>query len=362
MQKKVNIIFLVFLWAVVMAATAHSAEWRWNGYFGTNYEDDTRQNQSGAFDAFVLSLISNIKIDEKLRVVGQVDWEHAPYFEVADDKTLVKRSSGELTLSNAYGEYTVADYLKIKAGKFFTPVGIYNLLFYALPTYPYLKIPRASVYLKGSTSQTDATFFQRYAQGVWLSGDVHAALLSYDVYVSNGKNSTSDHKDDNTTKGVGGKLQLNAAVGDIAIKPLVSYYRDKYFETNTGATTGREKEQGTIMPGIDITAGDLVVRGEYAVSGIKNDSATGTKKLSAYYAEAYYTILEKYTPYARYEVSDPNKNVADDKETETTIGVSYHIIPWVAQVKAQVRFHDFEKKTAANQAYNIYGIGLALGF
>jgi hypothetical protein len=117
------------------------------------------------------------------------------------------------------------------------------------------------------------------------------------------------------------------------------------------------------MPGIDITAGDLVVRGEYALSDIKNDSSTGgTKKLSAYYAEAYYTIAEKYTPYARYEVSDPNKDVADDKETETTIGVSYHIIPWVAQVKAQVRFHDFEKNTPANQPYNIYGVGLALGF
>ena len=366
MQRTANIIFLIFLWAFVMAATAHSAEWRWNGYFGVNYEDDSRQNQSGAFDSFVLTMISNVKIDEKLRLVGQIDWEHAPYLEVQgsdpSNRTLVNRSSGEVTLSNAYGEYKAADYLKIRAGKFFAPIGIYNLLFYALPTYPFMKIPRASVYLKGSTSQTDATFFQRYAQGVWLAGDVPAALLSYDVYVSNGKNSTSDHKDDNTSKGVGGKLQLNASIGDIAIKPLVSYYRDKYFEGQTATIPGREKEQKTIMPGIDITAGDLVVRGEYAFSDIKNNSATGTQKLSAYYAEAYYTILEKYTPYARYEVSDPNKDVADDKEMETTIGVSYHIVPWVAQIKAQVRFHDFEKNTTANQAYNIYGVGLALGF
>lgn len=361
MQRKPNIIFLVFLWAVVMAATAHSAEWRWNGYFGANYEDSTNAvTDNGAFDTFVLTMISNVKIDEKLRLVGQIDWEHAPYFEVQgsdpSNRTLVNRSSGEVTLSNAYGEYKVADYLKIRAGKFFAPIGIYNLLFYALPTYPFMKIPRASVYLKGSTSQTDATFFQRYAQGVWLAGDIPAALLSYDVYVSNGKNSTADHKDDNAAKGVGGKLQLNASIGDISIKPLVSYYTDKYIESS------RVKEQNTILPGIDITAGDLVVRGEYAVSGIKNDSATGTKKLSAYYAEAYYTILEKYTPYARYEVSDPNTDVADNKEMETTVGVSYHIIPWVAQVKAQVRFHDFEKETATNKAYNIYGVGLALGF
>src|SRR3989338_4416086 len=203
MQRKVNIIFLVFLWAVVFAATAYSAEWRWNGYFGANYEDDTRQNQSGAFDTFVLSVISNVKIDENLRLLAQVDWEHAPYFEAADNDTLVQRSSGEVTLSNAYGEYTVADYLKIKAGKFFTPVGLQNLVFYALPTYPYLKIPRASVYQKGSTAQTDATFFQRYAQGVWLAGDIPAALLSYDLWLSNGK-SNVDHKDDNTTKGAGG--------------------------------------------------------------------------------------------------------------------------------------------------------------
>ncbi|MEK6599090.1 MAG: hypothetical protein AABY52_01960 [Deltaproteobacteria bacterium] len=355
MQRKVNIIFLVFLWAVAMAATAHSAEWRWNGYFGANYEDSTKANANGSFDTFVLSVITNVKIDENLRLLAQVDWEHAPYFEVASDKTLVKRSSGELTLSNAYGEYTVADYLKIKAGKFFTPVGLQNLIFYALPTYPYLKIPRESVYRKGSTAQTDATFFQRYAQGVWLAGDIPVALLSYDVYVSNGKSDT-DHADDNTTKGVGGRLQVNLTLGEVMVKPTASYYNDKYIETS------RIKEQGTIIPGIDVTAGDMVVRGEYANSAIKNDSAAGTKKFSAYYAEAYYTIAEKYTPYLRYEWWEPNKDVVDDEETETTVGVSYHIIPWVAQVKAQVRFHDYEKETTTNQAYNIYGIGLALGF
>lgn len=361
MQRKVNIIFLVFLWAVVMVATAHSAEWRWNGYFGANYEDSTKANANGSFDTFVLSIITNVKIDENLRLVGQVDWEHAPYFEVnnsttdATQDTLVERSSGEVTLSNAYGEYTVADYLKIKAGKFFTPVGLQNLVFYALPTYPYLKIPRESVYRKGSTAQTDATFFQRYAQGVWLAGDIPAALLSYDLHISNGKSDT-DHADDNTTKGVGGRLQVNLTFGEVSVKPTASYYSDKFIETS------RIKEQSTIIPGIDVTAGDLVVRGEYAASGIKNDSATGTKKFSAYYAEAYYTIAEKFTPYLRYELFEPNKDVADDKETETTVGVSYHIIPWVAQVKAQVRFHDYEKETPTNQAYNVYGIGLALGF
>ena len=367
MQRKVNIIFLVFLWAVVMAASAHSAEWRWNGYFGANYEDDTRQNQSGGFDTYVLSLISNIKIDENLRLVGQVDWEHAPYIDFSSDstgtKSLDQRTSGEVTLSNAYGQYTVAEYLKISAGKFFVPVGIYNQIFYAVPTFPTLKTPQESVYKRSGSTDKDATFFQRYAQGVWLNGD--AGLLAYDVYLTNGR-TFRQHVDDNTNKSVGGRLKLNLLVRDVGITPLVSYYQDKYSVPATTPT--QTKKQTSFIPGIEVTAGDLVVRGEYASSTIKNVNASGETDFSAYYAEAYYTIAEKFTPYLRYELYEPNKDVADDKETETTVGVSYHIIPWVAQVKAQVKFHDYEKEisptatSSGKQAYNVYGIGLALGF
>ena len=70
---------------------------------GTKLREFDSFGSYGSFDTFVLSTISTINIDENMRLIGQIDWEHAGYFDISlssdGSKTLNKRSSGEIALS-----------------------------------------------------------------------------------------------------------------------------------------------------------------------------------------------------------------------------------------------------------------------
>ena len=123
MFKNLLTVKIAFLFLFVFAvAIGESAEWTWNGYFGTNYEDLTVSGSYGSFDTFVLSTISTINIDENMRLIGQIDWEHAGYFDISlssdGSKTLNKRSSGEIALSKAYAEYSIIESLNVRQENF----------------------------------------------------------------------------------------------------------------------------------------------------------------------------------------------------------------------------------------------------
>ena len=47
-------------------------------------------------------------------------------------------------------------------------------------------------------------------------------------------------------------------------------------------------------------------------------------------------------------------------KAEGTIGIAYHIIPWMSQIKIQVRRHDYQND--AKEDYNVWGAGVAMDF
>lgn len=362
-NRVLGIVVAVILTAGGLLSPLQSVEWMWNGYAGVNYEDSSEAGKHGSFDAYVLSLSPKVLIDEKTSVIGQIDWEHAPFIDVSTNsdgtKSLDKRASGEITLSNAYIQYALSDLLKINAGKFFVPIGFYNQILYAIPTYPTLKIPAESVYKRKGNGQEDAVFFQRYGMGLWLSGNysIVKTKLGYDLYLANGR-SFKYHEDDNDNKSVGGRVKMAWKTFATDIRPIVSFYTDKY---NAGTPLlPVTRSQRSIVPGLEMEAGNLLVKSEIAASRIKNEDGSKYKDFSAYYIETYYTFLEKFTPYLRFEAIEPDKDVKNDREKETTVGLAYHLIPWVSQIKFQVRLHDFEDST--KQSFKIYGVGIAVGF
>ncbi|MBI2837105.1 MAG: hypothetical protein HYX75_02250 [Acidobacteria bacterium] len=341
----------------------HAAEWTWTGFFSFNYEDDTRPGRSGSFDAYDLSIGANVSLTERLRLVTQIDYEHAAYidFVVNPDgtKDLDKRTSGEITVSNAYAQYTFSKLLSIKGGKFFAPIGFYNQITYAVPTFPTLKIPQESVYKRRGTPQEDSLFFQRYVTGAWVSGeaDLGPGSLSYDAYLSNGR-SFRQHVDDNDSKAVGGRLKYAVDKGQVELCPLLSFYIDEY---NSGSPASPIwTKQRTVLPGIEIVWKDLTVRAELGRSRLSSMDGAAVRTSSAYYGEAHYTMRERFTPFVRHESYDPDSGSGRDRESETVVGLAYHIEPWVAQVKMQVGRRDFESPD--KDSYTLFGIGVALGF
>ncbi|MDO8757622.1 MAG: hypothetical protein Q7J64_06410 [Elusimicrobiota bacterium] len=352
----------VLAMALLTPCAASAAEWSWSGYFGANYEA-FRNSKTSSFDAYILSLGTLVRIDPKIQVRAVMDYEHGPFYDVSSSngtKSLDARSGGEIALSTVYGEYEAHELLKLRAGKFLAPIGIYNQLLYAVPTYPTLKIPSVAVYGRSSTPAQDATFFQRYAQGLWASGRSSwgDARLSYDLFVSNGRAARA-HSDENNHKSVGGRIKGTLPL-PVKVSPLVSFYTDRYDARTAGTTTEIYKSQVSVLPGLEIEAGNFVFKSECAYSEIANRGGSKDKVMASAYGEVAYTIKDRVTPYARYEFSEPDRKTHNDRQREGTLGVAYHLKLWEALVKAEVRRREFENPGTPD--FNAYGMGVALAF
>ena len=80
----------------------------WHGYI--NFEFDDKQGTNSNFDLHEFYLAAQANISEKLSVIAEFEYEHAP------EKLILP--------INAYATYAAAPYLNIRAGLFFVPVGI----------------------------------------------------------------------------------------------------------------------------------------------------------------------------------------------------------------------------------------------
>jgi hypothetical protein len=361
MTKKSTAVSVFALMFLGFAVSAAAVTWDFKGFFNTNYEYDTRPNIYGSFDPFIFAVISNVNFDENTMIRLQVNYEHGPYIELETGptgaKVLESRASGEISATSAYVQYTAAEYLKICAGKFFAPIGFYNQLRYS-PTYAELKSPEESVYKKDEGISEDVLFFQRQAAGLWVRGDVPllGQYFSYDLYYVNGR-TFEIQTDVNDNKSLGGRFKVEISTAGMTISPVVSFYTDDF---NAGALDAPDnKSQFSVIPGLELNAGDFDIKSELALSRINKGGAMD-RELASFYAEVQYTIAEKITPFARFEFLEPDTKTANDRQVETTVGALYHIKLWTSLVKAQVRFHQTENN--AEPSYIVYGAGVALGF
>lgn len=342
----------------------------WSGYFSAHYENEVfedKQRANGSFDAFALALIPRVDITPQLDLYAQIVFEHGGYFEFDTNcagagegpcaRSINQRSSGELTLNDVYITYTFNDMLKVRAGKFATPFGLWNTLQYAAPTHVTVRQPgRESLYSRGSNPPINANFFGRYSQGVWLLGEF--APLSYDLYVANGRTRDQDHKDDNENKAVGGRLRGTMDLGPSKIKLLYSRYQDRLRDTYSAATNPFV-DQSTNAVSVEFSLGEFGLTSEYAMS------KRGEIKKNGYYAVAQYTLFEKWTPFIQYESYEPNKDSDGDKLSTASVGTVFHIVPWRTMVKLQADQVDREDPpapAAEREDSRKYWVGFATAF
>lgn len=337
------------------AGTGLAPALKWKGYFSWNYEDQTKGSANPTFDAFALALIPTVSLNEKVDIYSQLIYEHAPFYDIKIGSTgtttreLDARSSGETTINDMYLTYTAKDWLKLRAGKFATPFGFWNTLMYAAPTYPTVKQPgRDTFYARGSTTDTDANLFARYAMGAWLLGSYEN--FSYDLYLTNGRTKLAQHVDDNRDKGFGLRLANEFTLGSSKLKLLYSYYQDKLRSDVTQAFFNQQ----TNAFGAEFSAGDLKLTGEYALSkrrGIFMDAA---------YLLAQYQLGERFIPYAQYQWNEPDRKTGEDGTHYFSLGLAYQVIPWRTLLKFQIDNVQDENDTKEDNTR--YLLGLAAAF
>ncbi|GEM_PF-5947132 len=329
----------------------------WHGYAATNYLDETKVGASPTFDAFVLALIPKFTINEKASIYAQLVYEHMPFsdFTVSSTtgvRTIDSRNSGEFVVNDAYLKYVINDYLYTNIGKFATPFGFWNTLQYACPTYVTIKQPgRETFYSRGSDTETDANLYGRYSMGAWLAGKYD--ILLYDLYVSNGRTTFTQQKDDNNNKGLGGRLGVELPIGDSDnIKVLYSRYEDSLRDSTT---TPFYRQYTNALSG-ELTLQDLKLLSEFA------DSRKNGNQINAFYILAQYAVTDKITPFVQFQYYDPNgdKRAHKDQTRYTSWGLAYQLIPARVILKAQLDRVEPQNKTLED--YNIYNLGITAAF
>ncbi len=290
---------------------------RINGYSSFEYEyllsDDGNSDPNGSFDADLIDIVLNVDISSRLRFATDITWEHG---------TATEAGLGNAAVEYAFPEYTIRNWLKIRAGKMFLPFGIYNEIHTAKPAFLAVKEPLSTN--KPDKFGADERFYPRWATGISVLGNfsVSSVNFEYNVQISNGyqENTNPFEEDDNRQKAVATRLLVQPIPG---LKMGFSSYSDRISELDatTGDDTGERTKLSSFSTHAEYSAGAFGLEFEY-ITGRTDPSDPSELQKNAFEGMLYYTIADRYTPYFRYEYLDPNKDVDDDTANMLSFGLN----------------------------------------
>lgn len=357
-MRKFRLFSLIpLLWTV--SPNLSAGELKWNGYFNWSLSDDSRPSSNSSFDAFALSLIPQVEINDRASFYSQLVFEHAMFIEAAvdaaGDRALDRRSTGELTVNDAYLKLDLTDNLDVRFGKFATPFGLWNTAQYADSTFLTARLPgRDTFYSRGTEPRLDTYLFSRYAMGAWARG--RWKNFDGDIYVSNGRTQLSQHNDDDNNKGIGARVSAGLKVpGFQKLSVMYSGYRDT---TSTDTVSMEFQNNRTHALSVDAQAGPWIFLSEYG------NGTRGASRLEAFYALIGYSMKDRWIPFVRHEMFEPNRGAGTDRTHVTGGGVRFNMNPedfYGVNFKVQVDRVSSED-TAKDKSYNRLYLTAGAGF
>lgn len=344
-------------------------EWRWRGDFAAYLRDTTQDATPSSFEQFVFNLLPHIEVNEKTCIDGYIHLMRGVIAEYSGEtdptgvgagRHVDYRSTGDWGLFDAYLTHKIKeDQLKFRAGLFMAPFGFYNQRYYIQALYVTARTPGLeSVYKRietyGKRPEHVGTLYQRISQGFWLTGEQDN--LNYDLYITNGASQVGADDDDNN-KALGGRLGILLPVKNLSrVHLMYSGYRDTFREPPvTGNNTFNSRQ--THLISLEVEEKDFKLQTEYA------DSRRMGEKIKAGYILAQNTFNERITPYLMYQRWNPEKSALPKSSVNGTngkfasIGVAYHLTPWVTLLKLQFEKASFDNP--AQQDHTRWWIGVS---
>lgn len=326
----VAVVALVCLPAGRLDAQTARPKLKTYGYFDmevmASFKKDNAEPWS--FDQHHLNLITIYTINDRYRVFTEIEYEHGPFFSESE-------SSGMILLEKAYLEYKHSDALRVRIGKYPSPFGIYNERHDATPTFIATRLPH-SVYGKHElASGRKDQLFAKFATGIQVVGDLYSYgwETRYHFYVSNGRGRKPGGADDNSNKGLGGRLVVSPPLANLRLG--ASYYTDKHGLVN-------HAEQRSLGVDIEFDLGNLHLESEVLINRSEKVDTTGQptgefRKALGYYVMAAYTFGDKVTPFVRYEYSDHGSSEVNGLKKMSMIGINVALTQQV-YLKNEVHF------------------------
>jgi hypothetical protein len=282
-----------------------------NGFMGVEYERQLDAqgfgDPNGSFDSDVIGVAINVHATDRVRVSIESDWEHG---------ASTGAGRGSVNLEYGFVEYAFRDALKVRAGKFLTPFGIFNEIHNVAYTFAPVKLPSPS-------NRTDRIVKNAYAPhprwgtGISIHGDLSfgAGEWAYDALLANGDQAVANpfEKDENASKSVAARLRFEPS-------PHVRVGTSFYWDRTTQAGFDRLMSHGVEA---DVRQGRVQVLAEGSL-GWKRPTAAPTVRQLAGYFQAAYRFDVRLTPYVRLEYVDL-LDTDGDSGTNLITGVSYEL-------------------------------------
>lgn len=332
MKLKILPHWLIFSLLIFSIGNAEKSKLKTYGYFDmeVEYSNKDAAGKIWTFDQHHLNLINIYKIDQRIRLYTEVEYEHGP--AISDDG-----SQGELYLANAYMEYKHSDALKIRIGKFVTPFGIYNERHDATPTFISTKLSHTLYGKHISTTGGESRFFSKSCSGIQILGNLFYGDWGgkYQFYLSNGRGAKPSEQDDNSNKGVGARIDISPPINGLRFG--ASYYTDE-----NGLLS--DIRQSSLAFDLEIDFDNLHLESEMILTRQEKvdlfDIPTGVfRKSFGAYIQTSYKMFDRLTPFVRYEFEQHDLDTDGVNINMLMVGLNYSVTSQV-YLKNEIHIHN----------------------
>ncbi len=324
-----------------------------SGYFDLEAEVSNKDadGKKWTFDQHHLNIINSYEIEKRLTMVVEFDWEHGPSLEKDD-------FHGSIYVSRSFLEYKNRDALRIRAGKFTIPFGIYNELHDATPTFLSTLLP-SSLYGRHELSTgAESTHLPSTGVGALVLGRffINDFECAYQVHLTNGRGADPSERDDNTNKAIGARLTISPYQEKLRIG--ASIYRERNGTENNAL-------QQFLGSELEINLSRFQIQTESIFSKLEKIDSTGNLTNDflndlGYYVLGAYTVSDRLTAFAWYDFHNPDTENSQQKERayHYVVGLNFALTTQ-AFLKGEVHFNRFEAPASKNYELFISSITVA---
>lgn len=276
-----------------------------SGYADIEFNHSSRDGANDGFRLHHFALFVSKNISDRWRLFSEVEYEDAPSVEY--ENNTCTDCSGKIVLEAMNVDYVYRPYLNLRAGRFYTPAGIWSTSYYP----PFVPTQERPAHIR--------KIFPQLVDGAMIYGNpkFYKGFLGYYVYLGNGEGN-SGATDNNSSRAVG--MRLSAIYDDWELG--TSFYRDRLGNPGT--------DEGTVKTAVGAHAKlkfyGLTFQSEYAYG--KYERTTGAEyDKDGYYAQLYYTKNQYLIGYRydRFVDYDPSAAIQREKQLNHSAFVNYRV-------------------------------------
>jgi hypothetical protein len=307
-----------------------------SGYMDSEYIIDERKGKTDGFRIRHFSLFVEKKLFSDWSVFSELEFEDAPFIEATPKKGEFLATQGKILLEQVYADYQPTHAFSLRAGRFLTPAGIWNINHYP----PFVTTQ--------SRPQHIRNIFPQYEDGLQVLGAANAAdlLVAYMAYFANGEGN-SGGGDGNDAKTFGGRLELTVPFA-VEVKAGFSALSDT-LNNGTGKTA--------IGADLQFRVSWLKIQSEYAHGRLKPSGGTPYNSIG-YYFQAQADV-GKWTFFARHDYFNPNDSIGDGAAVINSGGLNYH---WTPTIVSKIEGNFYDSKPGNETGQNVWIFSLAVFF